>query len=176
MIEVEVKARVRDRDELVEKLRSLGAEMTRRDEQRDTYFNSPHRDFARTDEALRIRKTGGRAFITYKGPKIDERSKTRKELEMEVDDPETAAGILEALGFFRARDVIKVRETYRLGDFRASLDTVKGLGTYLEIEAELPEGRDYEGALNEIFGLYRKLGIEEGFERRSYLELLEELR
>lgn len=58
MIEVEVKARVRDRDELVEKLRSLGAEMTRRDEQRDTYFNSPHRDFARTDEALRIRKTG----------------------------------------------------------------------------------------------------------------------
>lgn len=115
MIEVEVKARVRDRDELVEKLRSLGAEMTRRDEQRDTYFNSPHRDFARTDEALRIRKTGGRAFITYKGPKIDERSKTRKELEMEVDDPETAAGILEALGFFRAREVIKVRETYRLG-------------------------------------------------------------
>lgn len=53
---------------------------------------------------------------------------------------------------------------------------MKGLGTYLEIEAELPEGRDYEGALNEIFGLYRKLGIEEGFERRSYLELLEELR
>lgn len=173
MIEVEVKAKISSGDEVSERIVSLGGRHISDEEQTDIYFNAPHRDFAETDEALRIRKTGERTFITYKGPKIDDRSKTRKELEVEVADAETAAGILESLGFRRVREVFKERRTYSLGDFTLSIDTVRGLGNYLEIERDLPDGSDYGDALSEIFELYRKLGVSGGFERKSYLELLE---
>jgi len=57
MIEVEVKAHAPcSFDQLEEKLHKLGAVRIREEYQEDTYFNAPHRDFAVTDEALRIRK------------------------------------------------------------------------------------------------------------------------
>ena len=43
----------------------------------------------------------------------------------------------------------------------------------MEIEKDLNEGADYQESLDEIFRLYLKLGVTDGFERRSYLELLE---
>ncbi|MBE2899809.1 class IV adenylate cyclase [Methanothermobacter thermautotrophicus] len=173
MIEVEVKAKINDRDDMLQRILALGGSHVSDEEQHDLYFNAPHRDFALTDEALRIRRSGGKTFITYKGPKIDEESKTRKELETEVSDHQTAAEILESLGFRRVREVVKERSIYSIGEFTVSIDTVRGLGTYLEIETDLPDGSDYGEALSEIFELYRKLGVEDGFERRSYLELLE---
>ena len=42
----------------------------------------PCRDFAQTDEALRIRTVGDTSFVTYKGPKLDATTKTRRELEL----------------------------------------------------------------------------------------------
>ena len=35
----------------------------------DHYFNAPDRDFAKTDEAFRLRSIGAKNRITYKGPK-----------------------------------------------------------------------------------------------------------
>ena len=59
---------------------------TKEEFQEDIYFNSPIVDFAKTDEALRIRTTKQgdekHIFITYKGAKIDSESKTREEIEL----------------------------------------------------------------------------------------------
>lgn len=56
MIEVEVKAHVSDFKGVKQRLIEIGAERIGEEHQEDTYFNAPHRDFAKTDEALRIRK------------------------------------------------------------------------------------------------------------------------
>ena len=45
----------------------------------------------------------------------------------------------------------------------------------MEIEIALDDGTDYSEAQDKIFELFSKLGIEDGFERTSYLELLENL-
>ena len=45
----------------------------------------------------------------------------------------------------------------------------------MEIEIALDDGKDYNEAQNKIFELFSKLDVEEGFERTSYLELLEKL-
>ena len=45
----------------------------------------------------------------------------------------------------------------------------------MEIEISLEDGKDYDDAQKSIFELFEKLGITEGFERTSYLELLENL-
>ena len=49
------------------------------------------RDFAATDEALRIRRVGDANFVTYKGPKLDQSTKTRREIEVPLADGEQPA-------------------------------------------------------------------------------------
>jgi adenylate cyclase class 2 len=175
LIEVEVKAIAKEFDSIRKKLVKLNASKVKIERQEDTYFNAPHRDFAITDEALRIRKIPEndnlRVFITYKGAKIDKSSKTRKEFEVGVLDAEVTKNIFESLGFKKVATVVKDREIYQLEDFIITLDTVKKAGNFVEIEKDLEDGADFDETLQEIFNLYEKLGITEGFERRSYLEL-----
>ena len=179
MIEVEVKAKIESFEEIEVKLSKIGAVKTKKEFQEDIYFNSPVVDFAKTDEALRIRTTEKNGetniFITYKGPKIDSASKTRKEIEMGIDDAEKCADIFEQIGFEKVRAVRKNRQYYEYENFEISLDDVEGLEPYMEIEIALDDGEDYSQAQDKIFGLFEKLGITDGFERTSYLELLENL-
>ena len=179
MIEVEVKAKIRSFDEMRKRLDEINAIKVKTEHQEDRYFNSPVRDFAQTDEALRIRETKSEEkhnlFITYKGPKIDAKSKTREEVEMGIEDADKASKIFENLGFKEVRTVVKDREYYKYENYEISLDNVHGLDPYMEIEISLEDNSDYSKAQESIFELFEKLGITDGFERTSYLELLEEL-
>lgn len=179
MIEVEVKAKIDSFEEMENELEKIGATKTKKEFQEDIYFNSPVVDFAKTDEALRIRTTtendDTNIFITYKGPKIDSKSKTRKEIEMGIDNSVKCSDIFEEIGFERVRAVRKNRQYYEYENFEISLDDVEGLDPYMEIEIGLEDGEDYNEAQNKIFELFEKLGITDGFERTSYLELLEKL-
>ena len=179
MIEVEVKAKIDSFEEIEKELEKIGATKTKKEFQEDIYFNSPIVDFAKTDEALRIRTTteddNTNIFITYKGPKIDSKSKTRKEIEMGIADSKKCADIFEEIGFKKVRAVRKNRQYYEYENFEISLDDIEGLDPYMEIEISLEDGKDYSQAQDEIFKLFKKLGITDGFERTSYLELLENL-
>ena len=92
---------------------------------------------------------------------------------MSIENEEKAHEIFENLGFKEVRTVIKNREYYKYKEFEISLDDVEGLDPYMEIEIALDDGSDYIQAQNSIFELFKKLNITEGFERTSYLELLE---
>ncbi|OPX58477.1 MAG: CYTH domain protein [Methanobacterium sp. PtaB.Bin024] len=176
MIEVEVKAHAPNLDEIEGKLIGIGACRVKEEYQEDLYFNAPHRDFAQTDEALRIRKirsgSSEEIYITYKGPKMDNISKTRKEIEVAVEDSLKVADIFENLSFRPVATVRKNRIIYTMGELIVTLDEVQGVGNFVEIEKEIEEGEDTEEVLNEIFATYSKIGIKEGFERTSYLELM----
>ena len=175
MIEVEVKAKIDDFKEMEEKLENIGAAKSKTEFQEDIYFASPIVDFAQTDEALRIRTTNNDTFITYKGPKLNDKAKTRKEVEMTIENSEKAADIFKEIGFMEVRTVRKNRQYYTYENFEISLDDVEGLNPYMEIEIALDDSEDYSQAQDEIFKLFEKLGITDGFERTSYLELLENL-
>ena len=176
MIEVEVKANVKDFVSVREKLFEIGAVKIKMEHQKDIYFNAPHKDFGKTDEALRIREIpekGKKRFIlTYKGAKMDDVSKTRKEIEIDVSEAKNTELILENLGFRKAATVMKDRDIYHLNEFIITLDKVYDVGTFVEIEKEAHEGDDTSKSLDNIFNIYSRLGIEDGFERRSYLELM----
>jgi len=171
MIEVEIKAPIKDIEALKRRLEELGAQFIAEDDERDVYFNAPHYDFAETDEALRIRSSKD-ITLTYKGPKLDKVSKTRKEITVPIADAERAMAMLKALGFEEVATVIKRRQVYRLHDLTISIDDVQGLGTYMEIEAIVAH-KEYQPALNRIFEILRKLGMrKEDTIRESYLELI----
>ena len=175
MIEVEVKAKIDSFEEMEKRLENLGALKSKKEFQEDIYFASPIVDFAQTDEALRIRTTNNNIFITYKGPKLNKDAKTRKEVEMSIESASKAKDIFEEIGFKEVRTVRKNRQYYTYENFEISLDDVEGLNPYMEIEISLEDGNDYDDAQKSIFELFEKLGVTEGFERTSYMELLENI-
>ena len=171
MIEVEIKARASPLA-VLKRLRELGAAYEKSVKQSDMFFNAPHRDFAVTDEALRIRKQGDKAYLTYKGKKMDTKSKTRKEVEVEVNSAEKMEDLLLSLGFRKTLEVSKTREIYHIGDAEVSIDKVDGLGdfveleTRVEVESEAPE--KVEGLIRQL----RDLGVDGELIQESYLEML----
>jgi adenylate cyclase class 2 len=172
-MEVEVKAYAGDLKEIEIKILGMGAEPTWEGEQADTYYNHPERDFAKTDEALRIRKEKDRNALTYKGPKLDELSKTREEIQFSIENAEAAGNVLEKLGFSEAGTVKKYRKKFKLGEMKISLDKVEGLGDFVEIEAldsNISE-QDVSKTRDRIIVIMDELGLEKR-ERTSYLELL----
>jgi adenylate cyclase, class 2 len=168
VLEIEIKAPCPDLEALEAKLKALGARDFGRLFQRDVYYSHPKRDFARTDEALRLRVENDLTLVTYKGPKLDKGSKTREELEVSLGNAQTFAKILERLGFRPVMTVTKLRKIYGIKGISVCLDQVEGLGDYVEFEFE---GEDLEAGKARIMALMSELGVE-GNERRSYLELI----
>jgi adenylate cyclase class 2 len=173
MYEVELKVRA-DHEPVRERLAELDAEPQGIVEQVDTYYDHPVRDFAETDEAFRIRREtddeGEAARVTYKGPLIEAASKTREEWETGVDDGATMASILEELGFSPAATVEKVRERFAYDGYTVTLDSVAGLGEYVEVETE---SEAVEPAREGAVELLSELGLDADDQiRTSYLGLL----
>ncbi|WNY24587.1 class IV adenylate cyclase [Methanolapillus millepedarum] len=172
MIEVEVKVKA-DHAAVKKIVLEKGAVFSGVEEQADVYFNSPSRDFSKTDEALRVRLVNGAGEITYKGPKLDKVSKTRTEYNCPAD-AENIISILLALGFFKSGAVAKRREIYKLDDFLIGFDTVKDLGEYMEVETDVSDGsspEEIKGATDKIFRFLKSLGIEKDASiKQSYLE------
>ncbi len=176
MLEAEIKIEI-DRataDRLHTALLDLGATARPARRQEDVYFAHPSRDFASTDEALRLRQDDGRLRITYKGPKLDPPRKTREEIEFPLEtDVATGRALLERLGFTPVATVAKSRTELVLRGPPAaivSLDEIAGLGTFCEIEVEaqtVSDGRNALGTLAERLGVADHPPI-----AASYLELL----
>lgn len=105
-VEVEIKLKIEDPEQLIEKLEGLGFIKGEQLLESDTYFTSENHDFVKLGEALRVRQIRNvdtdeiSAVITYKGKKLDDRSMAREELELEVPDAEVGKTLLQRIGFY----------------------------------------------------------------------------
>jgi adenylate cyclase class 2 len=178
MLEVEVKYHVDDWDEVRQLLQEWGADMEEPREDIDQYFNAPDRDFAQTDEALRIRRIGHGNYVTYKGPKTDTQTKTRTEIEVPLAPGDSAAvefgRLLMQLGYSPVAVVKKRRVVCHLHresfNMEVCLDDVEGLGKFVELEILAPP-ENLEPARALLLKTAQDLGLRHS-ERRSYLEML----
>jgi|Deesub1362A_J573_1020465.scaffolds.fasta_scaffold00724_19 adenylate cyclase class 2 len=172
--EVEVKFRIDNLDEIERKVRRM-AEFVIEKHEKDIYFNSPIRDFAETDEALRIRRDVEGVVLTYKGRKIDPETKTREEVKVRIcpEYEENMIEVLQKLGFRKFAEVRKKRKIFRMQDVTFCIDSLE-IGDFIEIEVE---SDDIEGAKKKIFEIVESLNLrrDDGI-RKSYLELLIEKR
>lgn len=85
--------------------------------------------------ALRLRRTEGRAVLTYKGRPQEDGSgqKARPEAEVDVSDADTAQQILAALGFAPAFRYQKYREVWQWDEVEIVIDETP-VGVFVEIE------------------------------------------
>lgn len=82
MFEVEIKFAVSEPNAYKKRLKELlGVTLDTAKTQTDLFFQGIDRDFALTDECLRIRMHDDEIFLTYKGARRGKDSKTREELE-----------------------------------------------------------------------------------------------
>ena len=171
MIEVEMKVEA-PHTEVEERLEQVGAERHGEKVQHDVYYSAPHRDFEETDEALRTRAEDGDVYVTYKGPKLDRETKSRREIDLSVGNLEVADELLKALGFEEFGRVRKHRTKYVYGDYVVVLDDVEGLGEYVEVETVVEED-EFEEARDGAVEMLRRLQLDpaDGV-RESYLQLL----
>jgi adenylate cyclase class 2 len=181
--EIEQKFRCRNLALVRERLIELGATPDETVDQADCYYRHPVRDFAQTDEAFRLRRVGEVNFMTYKGPKIDATTKSRREEEVRLADGvatwKSCDEIVRRLGFESVAVVRKRRETLHLErggqSIEAALDEVADVGTFVELEVSVDsDGSDapaVDTAKRALAELAAELGLSDS-ERRSYLELL----
>ncbi|MBN1587937.1 MAG: class IV adenylate cyclase [Pirellulales bacterium] len=178
--EVEQKFPVEELAPIETKLAELGASISETRVEVDLYFNHPAREFAQTDEALRLRRVGSVNRITYKGPKLDATTKTREELDLSLVDGEAIfegfSTLLRTLGFVPVGEVRKERRKafveWEGRRVEVSLDRVDRLGTFVELELVVPS-EQFEAAKACIGSLADRLELTRS-ERRSYLRLLVE--
>ncbi len=169
MLEVEVKYRSPGNEAVEKVLVRLGAKKLSEGTMEDLYFAHPSKDFGKSDEALRLRKVGEVAELTYKGARMTmQHTKAREEITLKTDNPLAVQRILERLGFEEAYVVRKSRTSYQLDKLRVEIDNVEGLGEFIELEV-MTESPERSSALMET--ARKELALEKP-EPRTYLELL----
>ncbi|MFH1720994.1 MAG: class IV adenylate cyclase [Candidatus Altiarchaeota archaeon] len=164
-LEVEIKCKCLDAKKVENKLLDMRAVFEKEVSQDDTYFNSPWRDFEKTDEALRLRREGDVSYLTFKGPKIDSETKAREEINVECK--QEIGGIFNKLDYSIAGIIRKKRRIFSFKKFIVSVDSVEGLGCFIEIESDDLDDK------KEMFLLLEKIGLSRGdCTTKSYLELI----
>jgi adenylate cyclase class 2 len=165
VIEAELKARVREPEALLGRLRRLADE--ERSIYRDTYYDRPGRDLTAEGRELRVRvvETGGtrRTVLTYKEPAVDSGSGSKPEHETKVADAATLDAVFRALGLQHLVAFEKHCANYRFTahgrDMLATVVTVPEIdGTFVEVETMADEV-DVDAALADVRAVLRDLGI-----------------
>lgn len=171
-LEIEGKYRVESHEPLRDRLKALGATCLGSVLETNEIFDRPRGTLRQRGCGLRVRstvceETGKRgATMTVKGPVQQGSFKSREELEVEVDDPETAGRLLAMLGFFRVLRYEKRRQSWQLDDCRIELDEPPHIGLFVEIEGP------NEAAIRAV---QRKLGPKDADHvRASYVAMLDE--
>jgi adenylate cyclase class 2 len=137
VMEVEVKLKVKSREEMRERILGLGAVPAAPRVFEDNFLlDTASRDLQAAGCAVRVRIAGAKAVLTYKGKPVPEQAyKVREEIQTEIKDGQAALDILRRLGFSVTFRYQKYREKFRLGDLEIVLDET-ALGDFIELEGK----------------------------------------
>lgn len=168
MIEIEVKIRIDNLKEARQKLLDLGC-LVERDWYRElnTLYDFADRRLEKTRQALRLRRTGRKAFLTFKGQPFKSRSfKIREEYESEVKNFRHFKKILQKLGLRPVFEYRKKRMLLRKDRVKICLDETE-VGNFIELE----------GKRSDLVRLAARLGYSrKDFIKLDYVQMIKEKR
>ncbi|MFA5126503.1 MAG: class IV adenylate cyclase [Patescibacteria group bacterium] len=178
--EIEVKARVKDFDQVIAKLRDLGCEITEPIIQDDKIFvHKDYGDYVKLhigSNVLRIRTVNNeKSFFTLKQSVKNELDCIEKQTE--VAKPQEMHDALIMMGYENVVSVYKKRQKIKYQDYTICLDQVRDLGNFIEVERLFEDDKEASGIQEEIFEFLETLGVEEqdrvthGYDTLMYLKL-----
>jgi len=164
---IEIKARVRNFDEIRRRAEELSDTPVEVIPQEDTFFNT-----SKGRLKLRVLSPDKGQLIYYTRP--DQEGPKRSDYHISLtSDPENLKHVLELA--YGIRGVVrKTRYLYLVGQTRVHLDDVEGLGQFMELEVVMRDGQsDTEGQVI-AEGLMMALGMERSdLLEGAYMDLLE---
>lgn len=163
MYEVEVKAKLKNRGEVVKKLENLGCSFGEELHQIDYIFIPGGLDFPPPFGApvLRVRKQNGKSIFTLK---INQSSRQDCiEREFEIPDGDMMIEVIKLMGYKQVPTVEKRRVKTNVNDIEIVLDVVERLGEFIEAEkiTTLSDPKERIKIQEELFAFLATLGITE---------------
>lgn len=156
-MEIEIKAKFDNKKIIESRLRELGAIEEKQKHQIDEYYNHPARDTRKTNEYIRLRyKPGAQEGIFAYHVNISDG--VNKEHEVNVGDIAMFKQILAGFNFPLLGTIDKQRKVYSLDGLKITLDEVKDIGNFVEIEAEGNEA-EIEQKKAECINMLKKIGL-----------------
>uniref|UniRef100_A0A3Q3N6G8 CYTH domain-containing protein n=1 Tax=Mastacembelus armatus TaxID=205130 RepID=A0A3Q3N6G8_9TELE len=163
---VEIKAKVTDPVQLAEKAAQLSQSQGTIIRQYDTFFNC-----SRGRLKLRDLQNGSGQLIFYERPDTDGPKLCRYSISPTSDPPSLRAVLSDALGV--KGEVRKERRLFLIGQTRVHLDTVEGLGHYMELEVVMRPEQTVEEGQQVAEDLMEQLGVsKESLVTGAYMDLL----
>lgn len=162
-IEIEIQVKVENIKSLIGFLEK-NAQFKSETHQLDEYFSPAHRNFVEfrpLKEWLRLRDSNGDYSINYKNWHFDENGKSNycDEYETELEDIDQIKKILEILNFKSLVLVDKLRKIWIYKDYEISIDNVKYLGVFVEIEyIGNDKNANIKAITNEMISFLNNLG------------------
>ncbi len=166
MREIEVKAHLRDREEVKRKLEELGASFVEAVRQEDVVYARRTQSmdaFLGNEVFLRIRQTPTTVTFTLKyhpDRTRDVRDASMPiEHEVDVSSRSELEAMLTLLGFEPMLEITKTRTSAHLKNWEICLDEVEGLGSFIEVEQCADHDADVDTISQQLREFLVSLGI-----------------
>ena len=164
MREIEIKAKLLNKQQLLQKLQDAGVQVSAPVIHRDRVFGPvgvDGNDGDNTAPWLRLRtETKGdttKHIFTLKKSVTSQMDSIEHETVVESDGE--LLKIIEHIGFEPFSDLTKTRQKATFGDIELCIDTVDGLGDFVEAEKITAEDADYEAVAAELWAVLERFGI-----------------
>ena len=165
-LEIEAKISVPSLEPVSQRLKQIGAEFVKSVQETDAYLADTEGLLFKKGCGLRLRKqicgSEKRFYLTYKGPRLGGRFKSRTETEIQISDYDAALNLFHELGFNPSIRVEKNRQIWKWGSCLICLDELPKLGCFVEVEG--PDEQQVAKALEQI-QLSDRPHIPEGYAR-----------
>lgn len=168
-MEVEIRARIKDLENIKEKLLSIGAKPVGKLSQEDHYYYP--KDKAKSNFVIRVRSTNDKHQLVYKA--FTGRDGVWHEFSTGIDKPDQAIKLLLYSGFREIVFIKKKREEFKMNEFEINLDQFskpKGFGNWIEAEVITDEPKEGKEKIKKLFN---QLGLKEKeFVHKGYPEII----
>ena len=165
MREIEIKARVANKSKLLGVLTAQNVTLSSPVTQRDRVWVPEGMKIGSGLPSLRIR-TETKDGVTKQLFTLKKKSATNQmdsiEHETEIQDEKELTHIIKHLGFTLFSDSTKTRQKGQLGDLEICIDSVEGLGDFVELEKLTDEETDYDEVAKELWAVLAPFGVGSG--------------
>lgn len=176
-IEVEIRAKIENFEEIKEALNKVGANFIKTENQTDKIFGADkfldaEHKIIEGGLSARIREVDGKSTLEFKEIL---REKGGIELSCPIANIGIGEKMLKKLDFEEAFTIRKNREVYSYNSFTICLDKVEQLGNFIEVEKEITSEGKIDKTKKECLDLLEKIAPGSEIEKRKYGDLMQEL-
>ncbi len=170
MFELELRAKILDKEFFLKKLNEFGCVLSDEVCQEDLIYTHD-----KVSPIVRIRCENNCNILTVKT--FQENRNTAKEYEVVFDNYENMKEILDQFNFNKPIKLTKIRRTTILGDFSLMFDFISELGYFVEIESLKNEKTNEQSIYQAMKSFLLVLGIpESSITGKKYFEMLMDIR